>query len=63
MKKKNFSISHTSYEIIEENNKIIGHRVARTFNNVDSLLRSCDIGLSTVIIKRSILKKVTAFQT
>ena len=63
MKKKNFSISHTSYEIIEENNKIIGHRVARTFNNVDSLLRSCDIGLSTVIIKRSILKKSDCFSS
>ena len=63
MKRNNFSISHTSYEIIEKNNKIIGHRVARTFNNVDSLLRSCDIGLSTVIIKRSILKKNDHFSS
>ena len=61
MKKKNFSISHTSYEIIEENNKIIGHRAARTFTNVNSLLRSCDIGLSTVIIKREILKNSDCF--
>ena len=61
MKRKNFSISHTSYEIIEENNKIIGHRAARTFTNVNSLLRSCDIGLSTVIIKREILKKSDCF--
>ena len=63
MKKKNLSISHTSYEIIEKNDKIIGHRAARTFNNVDSLLRSCDIGLSTVIIKRSILKKSECFSS
>jgi len=63
MKRKNLSITHTSYEIIEKNNKIIGHRVARTFNNVDSLMRSCDIGLSTVVIKKSILKKSDCFSS
>jgi len=61
MKRKRFVISHTSYEIITKNNKIIGCRAARTFKNVDSLLKSCDIGLSTVIIKKSILKKSDNF--
>tara|TARA_B100001250_G_scaffold296870_1_gene258395 strand:- start:5511 stop:6260 length:750 start_codon:yes stop_codon:yes gene_type:complete len=61
MKKYNYDITHTSYEIIEKNNKIIGHRTARTFKNVNSLIRSCDIGLSTVMIKKSILKKSDSF--
>jgi len=61
MKKNSYNISHTSYEIIEKNSKVIGYRNAKTFNNTKSLLKSCDIGLSTVIIKKSILKKTDKF--
>ena len=46
---------------IEKNSKVIGYRNAKTFNNTKSLLKSCDIGLSTVIIKKSILKKTDKF--
>ena len=55
MKKKDINISHTSYSIIDEFNKKISFRKA---NNIDfdNLLKSCDIGLSTVIIKKKILK-------
>ena len=51
MKKKDINISHTSYSIIDEFNKKISFRKA---NNIDfdNLLKSCDIGLSTVIIKK-----------
>ncbi len=61
MKLNKFDITHTSYEIIGKNGQIIGHRNARDFKNLSSLLKSCDIGLSTVIIKKSILKKNDVF--
>ena len=55
MKEKNYLISHTNYEIIDKENNIIGHRTARDFNTVNDLLKSCDIGLSSVILKKEIL--------
>lgn len=55
MSVNNIIISHTSYKIIDTSGNIIGLRKAQTFKNVKSLLKSCDIGLSTVIIKRAIL--------
>ena len=56
MKKNNFSASHTSYKIVDLNNKYLSTRYA--FNlNYKKLSRSCDIGLSTVVIKRKLLKK------
>ena len=35
--------------------------MARHFNNVNDLLRSCDIGLSSVIVKKEILTKECLF--
>ena len=55
MKKNEFKCSHTTYEIIKESNQSCGHRIARTFNGYKDLLKSCDIGLSTVIIKKNVL--------
>ena len=54
MKKNEFKCSHTTYEIIKESNQSCGHRIARTFNGYKDLLKSCDIGLSTVIIKKDV---------
>ena len=54
MKKNNYFISHTSYEIVNEDDQKIGYRKARTFKSYRELLTSCDVGLSTVIIKKSI---------
>ena len=56
MIKNNYKISHTSYKIIDEQNKVIGKRIAKNLNFKD-LFKSCDIGLSTVIIKKQIIKK------
>ena len=50
----NYSITHTSYNIIDENKKIIGQRKARDFNHINDLLKSCDIGLSSVMIRKNI---------
>ena len=55
MIKNNIPISHTSYNIINKDNFKIGLRKAKRINYKD-LIKSCDIGLSTVIIKKSILK-------
>jgi len=56
MKKNNYLASHTSYNIIDKNNRKLGFREAKKLE-YKQLLRSCDIGLSTVMIKKSLLKK------
>ena len=56
MKKNNYMITHTSYVIQNPQKKTLGHRKAKTFKNFKQLLPSCDIGLSTVIIKKKMLK-------
>tara|TARA_B100000767_G_scaffold261955_1_gene274128 strand:+ start:1384 stop:2142 length:759 start_codon:yes stop_codon:yes gene_type:complete len=52
--------SHTSYQIINENGKVISERPAKKLN-YKKLLNSCDIGLSTVIIKKSLFKNNILF--
>ncbi len=61
MENNNISASHTSYQIKNDKNKIIGHRQAKDITSFNKLLQSCDIGLSTVIIKKKILKKNLKF--
>ena len=55
MKKNNFKISHTSYTIIDQNNQIKSTRKAKSFYNYRDILKSCNIGLSTVILDRDII--------
>ena len=57
MKKNNYQISHTSYFIINEKKKIIGQRKARDLLSINEVLKSCDIGLSTVIIEKKVITK------
>ena len=61
MKKNKFKISHTSYKIIDKNKKTIGKRIAKNFNHYTDLLKSCDIGLSTVMMEKKILSKNCQF--
>ncbi len=56
MNKNNLDLSHTSYKIINEKNKVIGFRIAKDLK-FENLFKSCDVGLSTVIVKRKLLKK------
>jgi teichuronic acid biosynthesis glycosyltransferase TuaG len=56
MIKNNYDISHTSYEIINDKDVVIGKRIAKNLD-IKELLKSCDIGLSTVVIKKKMLKK------
>ena len=62
MKEKNYLISHTNYEIIDKENNILSLRTARDFNTVNDLLRSCDIGLSSVILRKEILSEECLFE-
>ena len=61
MKKNNIECSHTSYEIIDKNEKICGKRISRNFNKVNDLIKSCDIGLSTVVLSKKIIKSNLQF--
>tara|TARA_B100001057_G_C22809538_1_gene934852 strand:+ start:261 stop:1019 length:759 start_codon:yes stop_codon:yes gene_type:complete len=56
MKKNDYMITHTSYIIQNDKKKFLGQRRAKTFSNLSQLLPSCDIGLSTVVIKKKIFK-------
>ena len=55
MIKNKVLISHTSYNIIDKNNSLVGYREARRLDYKD-LINSCDIGLSTVMIEKKLLK-------
>ena len=59
MIEKNFKISHTSYDIIDEENKFIRQRKAKTFTSYEDILTSCDIGLSTVILDKKFFLKIS----
>ena len=57
MKSNKIKVSHTSYVIINEKNFTTGVRQAKNYLSIDELMKSCDIGLSTVMVKRKILTK------
>ncbi|MDC0054455.1 glycosyltransferase [Candidatus Pelagibacter sp.] len=61
MKENKYLISHTSYEIINSKNEVIGKRGAKNFYDFKSLLKSCDIGLSTVMIDKKIISEDLKF--
>ena len=60
MKQHKIKISHTSYYIINCKNKIIGQRKAKDLSH-KQLLKSCDIGLSTIILDKRLIKNNTKF--
>ena len=58
MERNKYNFSHTSYFIINKNNFNLGKRTAVKKLSYKKLLNSCDIGLSTVMIKKSFLKNL-----
>jgi len=56
MKKNKCNFSHTSYDIIKKNSSNIKKQFAKNAS-YEELLKSCDIGLSTVIVKKDLIKK------
>ena len=61
MQDHNYLVSHTSYRIIDTKKKN-SIRLARNFYEVEDLLYSCDIGLSTVILQKKFSLKILNFQ-
>ena len=60
MKKNNWVISHTSYKFIKQNNITTNTRRAKNLN-FNNLIRSCDIGLSSVVMKKSLFNNKIKF--
>ncbi len=50
-----YDFSHTTYQVLNYNGKIIGTVKAQKTLKYKELLKSCDIGLSSVILKRKLL--------
>ena len=61
MKLRNCDISHTSYSVVNKNKKVLGIRKARNFFELKDLLKSCDIGTSTVIVKKHLINENVQF--
>ena len=61
MIKNNLEICHTSYEILNKKNVKKKIMKAKSFENYKQLLFSCDIGLSTVMLKKKIITKNCKF--
>ena len=57
MKENKLNFSHTGYSIIDRYSKTIGKFRIQKELNYQNLLKSCDIGLSTVIISKKTLLK------
>jgi teichuronic acid biosynthesis glycosyltransferase TuaG len=56
MEKNNYNFTFTSFEVIDCKDKIIGLRKSKKKISYTDLLKSCEIGLSTVIVKKTIFK-------
>ena len=61
MTTNDYNITHTSYDIINNNGIVIGKRRARNFLKVNDIIKSCDIGLSTVMIKKELFNNKLLF--
>ena len=61
MKQKKINFCHSSYKIINNFGKTLGHFKIEKKLNYDLLLKSCDIATSSVVINKNILKKNFCF--
>ena len=61
MIKNDFEISHTTYEILKKKQKTKKIMRAKIFRDYKQLLVSCDIGLSTVMLKKNLITKKCKF--
>jgi teichuronic acid biosynthesis glycosyltransferase TuaG len=61
MNKSKSDFSFTSYDLITSKDKKIGSRFAKQIITYQDLLKSCDIGLSTVMCKKKIFNNYCKF--
>jgi len=57
MTKNKIPLSHCGYEIIDSNDRKIGSFIPKDILKFSDLIKSCDIGLSTVVIDKTIMEK------
>lgn len=57
MVKNKYLVTHTDYYLIDDKKQTKSKRIAKCLD-FQNLIKSCDIGLSTVMIKKSILSKI-----
>ena len=57
MKKKKLDFTHTNYFIVDDKNKNLGLMRVKNFLSYNDLMKSCDIGLSTVMLSRKAMIK------
>ena len=55
MIKNKIDFCHTSYYVVNDKNNILSLRKSRNFDDYKKLLSSCDVGLSTVMLRKNIL--------
>ena len=61
MEDNKIEFSHSNYNLINAENKIIGKMLVKKNLRYQDLMKSCDIALSSVIMKRSLLGKSLKF--
>lgn len=57
MEKNYIDFTHTSYSVINQTGRFLYNLVAKKELTYEDLIKSCDIALSTVVIKKNIFKK------
>ena len=55
MLKNDLKICHSAYEVIDLKNEIKNVRKSKTYSNYNQLLKSCDIGLSSVVLEKNVV--------
>ena len=58
MLKNDYDFSYTTYQVVNKDGKIVDKITAREKLGYNELLKSCDIGLSSVILKRKLLRDI-----
>lgn len=58
MKKKKLLFTHTNYFLVSENDEKIGLMEVMKDLKYNELINSCDIGTSTVMVKKNVLKNI-----
>ena len=53
-----YDFSYTTYQVVNKDGKIVDKITAREKLGYNELLKSCDIGLSSVILKRKLLRDI-----
>ena len=56
IKEKNLNFIHSSYYVVDQEDRVLGRFKSKSLSYKE-LIKSCDIGLSTVLVSADILKK------